>query len=132
MGKRGKRAHRAELFPLELCDLCAATVPADEAVRGYAPDSSATHPTLDWLDGLRLLTACGEDHFERLRAEYRQRPFVKEELWAAKIAGVLTSGPPALTLLELACRTGLDETEIRRAIAWHNGRREDGSAGSAP
>ncbi|MFJ8781822.1 hypothetical protein [Streptomyces sp. NPDC102476] len=125
MWRRRKRSQRCSVSPLTLCDLCAIALPADETVCAYVPDSSAAHPTHDWLDGLRLLTACGEPHLERLREEYRQRPFVQEELWAAKIEQVLTGCPPTLTLVQLACRTGLHEPEIRRAVAWHNQRRQE-------
>jgi hypothetical protein len=122
MWKRRKRVRSARPLPLELCDLCALTFPADMAVRGYVPDSSAVHPTRDWFDGLRLVTACSDAHFAVIRDGYRQRPFVPEELWAAKIDRALTGGTPALSLGELGCRTGLHEPEIRRAIAWHNAR----------
>ncbi|MFE4054059.1 hypothetical protein [Streptomyces sp. YIM B13518] len=125
MWRRRKRPWRLRVSPVTLCDLCAMVLPADEAVRAYVPDSSAAHPTHDWFDGLRLLTACGEPHLERLREEYRRRPFVQEELWAAKIGQVLADGPPSLTLVQLACRTGLHEPEIRRAVAWHNRRRQE-------
>lgn len=91
-------------------------------MRGYVADSSSVHPVNDWFDGLRLLTACGPEHLESLRAEYKRRPFVDEELWAAKMTRALTSGPPVLTLEQLACRTGLYEPEIRRAMAWRNAR----------
>lgn len=128
MWKRRKRARRAVTSPIELCDLCAATFPAGEAVREYVPDSSSAHATRDWCDGLRLLTACREEHLEELREAYRRRPFVQEELWAAKISRALTAGPPALTLTQLACRTGLHAPEIRRAIAWHNRHRPTGNA----
>ncbi|MFF5025664.1 hypothetical protein ACFY2J_15785 [Streptomyces collinus] len=78
----------------------------------------------DWFDGLRLVTACGPDHFEVLREVYRSRPYTEEELWAAKITRALTHGPPVLSVAELGCRTGLHEPEIRRAIAWHNSHRQ--------
>lgn len=120
--KRRKKARPGRSPGLELCDRCAATFPEERAVRGYVADSSSVHPVNDWFDGLRLLTACGPEHLESLRAEYRRRPFVDEELWAAKMTRALTSGPPVLTLEQLACRTGLYEPEIRRAMAWHNAR----------
>lgn len=120
MWKRKKHVQPAEPLPLELCDLCARTFPEDEAVRGYVPDSSSVHPTQDWFDGLRLVTACSDAHFAVIWDRYRLRPFVQEELWAAKIDRALTGGTPVLTLEELGCRTGLHEPEIRRAIAWHN------------
>jgi hypothetical protein len=123
MWKREKHVKRSEPRPLELCDLCARTFPADEAVRGCVPDSSSVHPTQDWFDGLRRVTACGEAHLGVIREAYARRPFVEEELWAAKIARVMMSGPPVVTMVRLACRTGLHEPDIRRALAWHNERR---------
>ncbi|MFF8595066.1 hypothetical protein ACF061_27170 [Streptomyces sp. NPDC015220] len=117
---RGRRGRPAEPSPLELCDLCAAAFPADEAVRGYVADSSAVHPTDEWIDGLRPVTACCDAHFALVQDSYRRRPFVPEEFWAAKIDRALTGGTPVLTMEQLGCRTGLHEPEIRRAIAWHN------------
>ncbi|MEU0221907.1 hypothetical protein ABZ281_45920 [Streptomyces sp. NPDC006265] len=118
MWKRAKGGRPAQATRLELCDLCAVTFPAGEAVSGYVPDSSCVHPANDWFDGLRRVIACGDAHFEVLREIYRHRPFVKEELWAAKISRTLVSAPSGLTLEQLGCRTGLDESEIRRAVAW--------------
>ncbi|PZT70272.1 hypothetical protein DN402_32620 [Streptomyces sp. SW4] len=118
--RRRTRRRPGRPGPLELCDLCGLTFPADRAVTGYVADSSAAHPDQDWHDGLRRVTACGDAHFELVRESYRHRPFVQEELWAAKLTRELTAGPPALTLEQLGCRTGLDEPQIRRAILWHN------------
>ncbi|MEU2898552.1 hypothetical protein AB0O72_23635 [Streptomyces sp. NPDC088106] len=123
MWKRGKHARRPETSAPELCDLCGDTFPAGEAVRGYVADSSSAHPTDERHDGLRRVTACCEAHFGMIREEYGRRPFVDEELWAAKISRVMMSGPPAVPMARLACRTGLHEPDIRRAIAWHNERR---------
>ncbi|MER5217945.1 hypothetical protein ABT063_47480 [Streptomyces sp. NPDC002838] len=123
MWKRRKSARPARATRVELCDLCAAVFPASEAVSGCVPDSSSAHATNDWFDGLRRVTACSDAHFDAIRETYRRRPFIEEELWAAKITRVLTSGPPVLTMEQLACRTGLHEPEIRRAVAWHNERR---------
>ncbi len=120
MRRRNRRARAAAPLPLELCDLCGVTLPADEAVCAYVPDSSAVQPGREWFDGLRLLTACGEEHLAVLREKYRLRPFVQEELWAAKIDRALSADTPVLTMSQLGCRTGLHEPEIRRAIAWHN------------
>ncbi|TWD25323.1 hypothetical protein FB570_103107 [Streptomyces sp. T12] len=121
MWKRKKHDRRSDAPAPELCDLCARTFPPGEAVRGYVADSSAVHPADPLHDGLRRVTACCEAHLEEVRAVYRRRPFVQEELWAGKIGRVLGSGPPVATT-DLACRTGLDEPDIRRAIAWHNER----------
>jgi hypothetical protein len=120
MWKRKKTAKPGPALPLELCDLCGQVFPEPEAVVCRVPDSSAAHPDRYWSDGLRRLTACGETHLETLRKHYLERPYVEEELWAAKIDRVLTHGPSALPLEQLACRTGLHAPEIRRAVAWHN------------
>jgi hypothetical protein len=124
MWKRAKKAgHRGRTLPLELCDLCGHVFPEEEAVRGCAPDSSAADPRHGWSDGLRRITACSEAHLAVVLERYRHRPFVQEELWAAKIDRELTSGPHLLTMEQLSCRTGLHEPELRRAIAWHNAHR---------
>ncbi|TQJ91265.1 hypothetical protein [Streptomyces sp. SLBN-31] len=124
MWKRKKNsATPARRLPLELCDLCARTFPEHEAVSGYVPDSSSADPRNDWFDGLRRITACSDAHFQMVRDRYRHRPYVEEELWAAKITRALTSGTPVRTLAQLSCRTGLHEPEIRRAVAWHNAHR---------
>ncbi len=122
MWRRGKAVRAQAAAPLELCDLCAATFPPSEAVTGYVADSSSAHPTCDWFDGLRRVTACGEPHLAIVRERYRHRPFVREELWAAKVFLALTRGPQVLGWEELGCRTGLDQAELRAAIAWHNER----------
>ncbi|MFG3120103.1 hypothetical protein ACGF4C_37830 [Streptomyces sp. NPDC048197] len=121
--RKSKRKGKTETVRLELCDLCAATFAESEAVRGYVPDSSSVSSTNDWFDGLRRITACGSEHFAVVKALYTHRPFVQEELWAAKITRALAAGPPVLSVAELACRTGLHEPEIGRAIAWHNERK---------
>ncbi|GHB58502.1 hypothetical protein GCM10010377_56830 [Streptomyces viridiviolaceus] len=124
MWKRRRRKERQAdtSVRVELCDLCAAVFPEDRAVRGYVQDSSAAHPEHDGDDGLRLVTACGNDHFDTIAQGYRHRPFVQEELWAAKVSRALTTGPTALTMQQLAWETGLHEPQIRRGIAWHNQR----------
>ncbi|WP_446035023.1 hypothetical protein [Streptomyces olivaceus] len=119
-GRKGRRTERP--VPTELCDLCARVFPEDESVSGYVPDSSAVHATNEWFDGLRLVTTCSDDHFDVIKKGYGDRPFVDEELWAAKLTRALTTGPPALSLDQLGSRTGLRERQIRAAIAWHNER----------
>ncbi|MFE2051099.1 hypothetical protein [Streptomyces sp. NPDC059459] len=124
MWKRKSRKSRraAKPVPVELCDLCASVFPEKEAVGGYVPDSSAAHATEDCFDGLRRVTACCDAHFEVIKDGYAHRPFVTEELWAAKLTRALTSGPTGLSMDQLGCRTGLQEPQIRAAIAWHNER----------
>ncbi|MFI6567492.1 hypothetical protein [Streptomyces sp. NPDC050534] len=124
MWKRKKKTAKPRpALPLELCDLCGQVFPEQEAVLCHVADSSAAGPGHDRSDGLRRLTACSEAHLETLRERYLKRPYVEEELWAAKIDRVLTHGPSALPLEQLACRTGLHAPEIRRAVAWHNDHR---------
>ncbi|MFC9281617.1 hypothetical protein [Streptomyces collinus] len=122
--KRRRQPEKAEVIRLELCDLCGATFPEGDVVRRHVPDSSSVSGHNDWFDGLRLVTACRPEHLDVLREIYRRRPYTQEELWAAKITRALSHGPPVLSVEELGCRTGLHEPEIRRAIAWHNSRRE--------
>ncbi|MFG3251215.1 hypothetical protein [Streptomyces sp. NPDC048187] len=129
-GRKGRRT--AEPVPVELCDLCAGVFPESESVTGYVPDSSAAHAVNEHVDGLRLLTTCSDEHFDVLKEGYAQRPFVDEELWAAKLTRVLTAGPQALSLDQLGCRTGLQESQIRAGIAWHNERMREAQQRSDP
>ncbi|MFJ8806655.1 hypothetical protein [Streptomyces sp. NPDC102490] len=129
-GRKDRRA--AEPVPMELCDLCARVFPEDESVTGYVPDSSSVHATNEWFDGLRLITACSDDHFDVIKDGYAHRPFVDEELWAAKLTRALTTGPPALSMDQLGCRTGLQEPQIRAAVAWHNERVREAQERSDP
>ncbi len=90
--RKGRKDRRtARPVPMELCDLCARVFPEDEAVSGYVPDSSAAHLTNEWFDGLRRITACCDDHFDVIKNGYTHRPFVDEELWAAKLTRALTT-----------------------------------------
>jgi hypothetical protein len=104
----------------ELCDFCGAAIVSGVPLYGYVADSSAVHPQKEWLDGLRAIAACSAEHLAGLRDQYRQRPFVEEELWAGKISRALDRCPQGLTVEELGQRTGLTLSDIRRAIAWHN------------
>ncbi|MEW2253311.1 hypothetical protein ACFW6K_32485 [Streptomyces sp. NPDC058733] len=123
MWKRRKHLRGAATpVPLELCDRCGTAFPEADAVTGYVADSSCAQPLRPWFDGMRRITACCAAHYESVRDEYRLRPFVEEELWAAKIERVLRDGAPVCTLEELGRRTGLDEPDIHRAVAWHNDR----------
>ncbi|MFF6995307.1 hypothetical protein ACFY93_10160 [Streptomyces sp. NPDC008313] len=129
--RRRKRAPQTpQTVAMELCDLCGAVVPKDRTVSEYVPDSSSAQPAGDWFDGLRLITACTDAHLEELREHYRRRPFVDEELAAAKIGRALSTSLPGLTMDQLGCRTGLDEPDIRRAIAWHNAQLRERHVGS--
>ncbi|MET9160840.1 hypothetical protein ABZX56_24175 [Streptomyces parvulus] len=120
--RKGRKDRAPRPVPVELCDLCARVFPQDESVTGYVPDSSAVQAAQERFDGLRLITACSDGHFDVIKEGYTHRPFVEEELWAGKLTRVLAEGPPALSMDQLGCRTGLQEPQIRAAIAWHNER----------
>ncbi|WP_411138521.1 hypothetical protein [Streptomyces sp. C10] len=84
---------------------------------GLVPDSSFLHPYDPDLDGLRRLVACGPEHLGELQQQYRERPFVREELWAGKIARALRNQPD-LDEEELADVTGLHFIQIERSLTW--------------
>ncbi|BDH12212.1 hypothetical protein [Streptomyces hygroscopicus] len=104
-----------------LCDLCGAAAPPASQLFSLVPDSSVIHPYDPEQDGLRRLVACGPDHLGELRQQYRQRPYVKEELWAGKIARALGSQPD-LDEEELAEVTGLNFLQIERTLTWESER----------
>ncbi|MCX5446433.1 hypothetical protein [Streptomyces nigrescens] len=90
-------------------------------VSSLVRDSSFLHPYDPDLDGLRRLGACGPAHLRELQQLYRQRPFVKEELWAGKIARALRTQPD-LNEGELADVTGLNYIQIERSLTWESER----------
>ncbi len=121
--RKGRKSRRTPPpVPVELCDLCARVFPEAESVTGYVPDSSAAHATNERFDGLRYVVTCSDEHFDVIKDGYAHRPYVEEELWAAKLSRALGSGPPALSMEQLGRRTGLREPQIRAAVAWHNER----------
>ncbi|MGY5124258.1 hypothetical protein [Streptomyces nigrescens] len=94
-------------------------MPAATQVCSLVPDSSFLHPYDPDLDGLRRLAACGPEHLSKLQQQYRERPFVKEELWAGKIARALRNQPD-LDEEELADVTGLNFLQIERSLTWES------------
>uniref|UniRef100_UPI002F916EAD hypothetical protein n=1 Tax=Kitasatospora indigofera TaxID=67307 RepID=UPI002F916EAD len=105
---------------MELCDVCGALVPEDEAYLSVVADSSATATEGgELMDGERLLTACTWDHLEHLVLAYEQRPFVREELWAAKMLDTLQLYGHHLTSDQLATASGLTPAQLDHARTWH-------------
>lgn len=105
----------------DICDVCGRRVDA-EVHYDLVRDSSAIHPEDPDQDGKRLLTVCSAEHLAALREEYRQRPFVEEELWAGKIERALRECPGGLSRERLCEVTGLRPREVERAMTWNNGR----------
>ncbi len=105
---------------VELCDVCGLLVAEDEAYLSVVADSSATATEGgELMDGERLLTACSWEHLEYLVLAYEQRPFVWEELWAAKMLDALRQYGPRLTTVQLAAASGLTPAQLDHARTWH-------------
>ena len=109
----------------ELCDLCGAIVVEGGEVFDLVPDSSSVFAGRCEFDGWRLVTGCSREHVDMLVEEYRRRPFVEEEQWAARIERALERHGGDLSADHLAEATGLARHEIDRAIAWLNARPRD-------
>ncbi|WP_330319010.1 hypothetical protein [Streptomyces platensis] len=106
---------------LGLCDLCGMPIPPATQIYSLVADSSFLHPYDPDRDGLRRLAACGSEHLSELQQQYRQRLFVKEELWAGKIARALRT-QPGLNEGELADVAGLNYIQIERSLTWESER----------
>ncbi|QNA75382.1 hypothetical protein C8250_028955 [Streptomyces sp. So13.3] len=104
--------------PPELCDWCGRTW--RNGVLALVRDSSAVHAHDPGKDGKRLIVACSALHLAQLQEEYRQRPFINEELWAWQIVRALTGVATGATVDLIAFATGLIVPQIHRAIAWRN------------
>ncbi|MFB7908308.1 hypothetical protein ACFC1T_17910 [Kitasatospora sp. NPDC056076] len=116
------RAWAADFEPCDICDLCGEVVGDDDLLGALVPDSSAVYGTDPALDGKRVLTACTVDHLAVLVEQYRARPFVAEELWAAKVRRAVAEVAPPVPLSLLAKLSGISEQEALRGIYWHNAR----------
>jgi hypothetical protein len=104
------------------CGVCGRSVSAD-GIREVVPDSSYLHPTDPAQDGLRPLAACDKDHFEELSAQYRERAYADEELWAGKVTrAVQEAWPGGVWGEELERATGLSAQQIGRAAEWNRAR----------
>ncbi|MEV6329254.1 hypothetical protein [Streptomyces sp. NPDC051909] len=64
------------------------------------------------------MVACGVEHLAELQQLYRERPFVNEELWTAKIDRAIRQNPYGLNNEALAKETGLNLIQIEAAAAW--------------
>ncbi|MEV0533609.1 hypothetical protein [Kitasatospora sp. NPDC050463] len=106
----------------DLCDQCGRVVPEEDLLGILVPDSSALHATDPELDGKRLVTACCVAHLDTLVDEYRRRPFVPEEQWAAKVCRALAGYDEPVPLGTVAALTGLSEQQAQEGVDWHNAR----------
>lgn len=104
------------------CDLCGLPIPSSTQLFSLVPDSSAIHPDDPEQDGQRLLAACGPECLGVLQQRYRQRPYVREELWAGKIARALDAHPEGLDEAGLVRATGLNIIQIEHTLSWESER----------
>ncbi|MFB6437084.1 hypothetical protein ACFCVY_09905 [Streptomyces sp. NPDC056411] len=105
-----------------LCDLCGGFIPSDLQIFSLVPDSSVIHPDDPGQDGQRLLAACSPEHLAELQQQYRQRPYVNEELWSGKIARALRAHPEGLDEEQLVHATGLNFIQIEHTLSWESER----------
>ncbi|MFF3071759.1 hypothetical protein ACFVSN_36035 [Kitasatospora sp. NPDC057904] len=126
----GERPSAGDFEPYDICDLCGQVAGDDELLAAIVPDSSAVHDTNPSLDGKRGLTACTVDHLAALVEEYRDRPFMPEEQWAAKIRRALATLDTPVGLSVVAELSGLSEAEAMRGIDWHTARVREWQAGN--
>ncbi|UQA96296.1 hypothetical protein [Streptomyces halobius] len=109
-------------FDSGFCDLCGAPLSPTSQMFSLVPDSSVIHPDDPDQDGQRLLAACTPEHLGELRERHRQRPYVKEELWAGKIDRALRAHPEGLDEEQLAEATGLNFIQIEHTLSWESER----------
>ncbi|AUG81658.1 hypothetical protein CFP65_7053 [Kitasatospora sp. MMS16-BH015] len=106
----------------DLCDLCGEIVADEDLLGALVPDSSALHESDPDLDGKRVVTACTAAHLVVLVEQYRDRPFVPEEQWAAKVCRALAEFDEPVTLSLVAELSGLSEQQAQSGVDWHNDR----------
>ncbi|MDY0812214.1 hypothetical protein [Kitasatospora purpeofusca] len=106
----------------DLCDHCGRVVLIEDLLGALVPDSSVVHESDPRLDGERVVTACSAEHLAVLVEVYRDRPFVPEEQWAAKVCRVLAERDDPVPLSEVAALSGLSEQQAQQGVDWHNAR----------
>ncbi|MFF7457044.1 hypothetical protein [Kitasatospora sp. NPDC008115] len=116
----GPGAHDAAEY--DLCDHCGQVVLDVELLGALVPDSSAVHAFDPGLDGRRVVTACSPEHLAVLIDLYRNRPFVHEEQWAAKVCRTLAEYDEPVPLALVAALSGLSEHQAQCGVDWHNAR----------
>lgn len=104
--------------PRAFCDLCRASIAPGQAVYGQVRDSSFAHPVDPQQDGNRMVTSCCVDHLAELQRQFRERPFVTEELWVAKIDQVMQRHHVGLSNEQLVRETGLNLLQLEAAARW--------------
>jgi len=113
------RARTISAYPRPGCDWCGRSVtPGGET--GTVADSSFAHPHRAEDDGRRPVVACSPDHWHALRDHYGKRPFLDEEVRAAKIARAFHRHSSGLNGSQLAELTGLSDEQVDRLTVWHN------------
>ena len=65
-----------------------------------------------------FVVACSPPHLDAVRSEYEARPFVSEELWAAKVRRARDMADRPLTDEESAIKAGLTVEQVHRARIW--------------
>lgn len=118
----GDRPEREDADTLDLCDQCGRAVDQDDLLSALVPDSSVVDATDPELDGERVLLACSPEHLSALIEEYRRRPFVPEEQWAAKVCRTLLGHDEPVPLDLIAEQSGLSVPEAEAGVEWHNER----------
>ncbi|MCZ0984659.1 hypothetical protein BEK98_45045 [Streptomyces diastatochromogenes] len=104
--------------PPAFCDLCRACIAPGQAVSGQVRDSSFAHPVDPHQDGDRMVISCCVDHLAELQRRFRERPFVAEELWVAKIDQVMQRHHVGLSNEQLVRETGLNLVQLEAAARW--------------
>ncbi|MFI7389306.1 hypothetical protein [Streptomyces tendae] len=102
--------------------MCGQAIVEGRRMRYAVPDSSAVSVHDLAHDGLRLVTACSQEHLDVLRQRYARRPFIEEELWIGKIARLLDKYPDGHRIDRLAEAAGLTVGQVEQALQWLNRR----------
>ncbi|MFE9934343.1 hypothetical protein [Streptomyces sp. NPDC005533] len=113
----GSPAGEAPILPT-VCDLCRRVIPLGDGLCSRVRDSSWADPVDPRYDGRRLIIVCDTGHLAKLQEQFRQRPFVNEELWAAKINRAHLRHQGTLGMNQLAEETGLVLHQIEAAALW--------------
>ena len=114
----------------EKCGHCGRSTTASDSVGALVPDSSVIHPHDPSGDGHRFVTACCDEHLDRVVEQLRSA-WTEEQLWFGRLCRA--SADPRLrnaSLLRVGKRAHLSTANLRRALEWNANR--EGSLGKLP
>jgi hypothetical protein len=104
------------------CAVCGRPIPPERDMTVLIPDSSIVDPYDSSRDGQRMVTVCSADELRELIAASRAA-WRDEQLWLGQLSRASTEpGMAGTSLRTVARRAFFTDEQLRRVLAWNEGR----------